>query len=202
LALIAYAWLCGNKAVLLCLACYAALLLPVCCLPHIRAPFYAYGPQAFLWLAVLLAVEGIAGAVIRTEYRRPALVALSLLFMVLLLDFRVSDYFRNRINWVKTVRMTNTVTARAVHALGVPPAGSHVYLNAGGGTPSLLSWNSGDYLRILNRSQDIVLIYQKPERELLELYAADPAEKVFWDYRENGELRLRMRSNAAAPEQP
>jgi hypothetical protein len=202
LALLVYAWRCGNKPVLLCLTCYAALLSLVCCLPHIRAPFYVYGPQAFLWLAVLLALEAIASAVIREEYRRSALAVLALLVMLLLLDFRVSDYFRNRINWVKTARLTNTVTARSVRALGVPPAGSHVYLNAGSATPYLLSWNSGDYLRILNRRPEIVLINQKPERELLELYAADPAEKVFWDYRQDGALSLRMRSNAAVSERP
>jgi len=103
---------------------------------------------------------------------------------------------------VKTARLTNTVTARSVRALGVPQAGSHVYLNAGSATPYLLSWNSGDYLRILNRRPEIVLINQKPERELLELYAADPAEKVFWDYRQDGALSLRMRSNAAVSERP
>lgn len=198
LALLAYAWFYRNKPVLLCLACYVALLSLVCCLPHIRAPFYAYGPQAFLWLAVLLAVEGIAGAVIHAEYRRPVLALLALLLIALLLDFRVSDYFRNRINWVKTARLTNTVTARSVHALGVPPPGSHVYLYTEVAAPNLLTWNSGDYLRILNRRPELVLISQKPERELLDLYAADPAEKVFWDYRPNGELRLRMRSTAAA----
>ncbi len=202
LALLTYALLHGNKTVLLCLACYAALLLPVCLLPHIRAPYYVYGPQAFLGLAVLLALEAIAGRVIRAEYQRSALGVLALLVMALMLDFRVSEYFRNRINYVKTVRKINNVTARDLRGLGFLPVGTHVYMHTGGAPPYLLDWNSGDYLRILNRRKDIVLIYRKPERELLQLYAGDRAEKVFWDYSENGSVRLRMRSNAPPGETP
>lgn len=203
LALLAYAWLARNRMSLFCLACYTAMLLPVCCLPHLlRAPYYVYGPQAFLWLAILLTLESGMLRICRPEYLRLATRLTILTIMLLLLDFRVSDYFRNRINYVKTVRTVNGVAARDLRDLGVVKAGSHIYLNTGKAVPYILSWNSGDYLRILNRRQDIVLVYEKPESELLQLYAADKADKVFWDYREDGSLRFRMRSARSTSRNP
>lgn len=192
-----------KTAVLLCAACYAGLLFLVCCLPHMRAPYYAYGPQVFLWLAILLTVEEIVESAVQAEYRRRVLAVLALVLMLLMGDFRVSDYFRNRIDFVKNVRRTNTITARDLGRLGILPAGVHVYLNTGtAAAPNLLSIGSADYLTLLNHGQTYVLIYQRPEPELLQLYAADRAEKVFWDYSENGFVRLRMRASAATAAKP
>ncbi len=202
LGLLAYACFRRKMTILLCLACYVALLSLVCCLPNIRAPFYVYGPQAFLWLAVLLAVERIVESVVREEHQHSVLALMALVLMVLMLDFRVGNYFRDRINFVKNVRQMNTITARDLRSLGTLPGGTHVYLNHGSVTPWLLSVGSADYLLFLNHGKDIKLIYQRPERELLQLYAGDRAEKVFWDYSENGSVRLRMRSSAAVGATP
>lgn len=202
LVLLGFAWFSGDRMVVFCLACYTAMLLPVCCLPHLRAPYFVYGPQAFLWLAILLTLEAGLLHFCRPEYLRFATGFTVLTIMLLLLDFRVGDYFRNRINYVKTVRTVNGATARDLRDLGFIKAGSQIYLNTGKAVPFLLGWNSGDYLRILNRRQNIVLVYDKPEGELLRLYAADKADKVFWDYHEDGSLRLRMLSAGATFENP
>ncbi len=196
-AILTYGLVRRRAAVLFSLSCYAVLLLPVSVLPHIRAPYYVYGPQIFLMAAGCLAIEEIAGAIFkgdRPQWMFKAGAALALMLLALL--HSQGAYFHNRAAFGRMVRSTAARTARdaAATLYGVGP-GAHVYLNHGQETPWLFTAGPCDFLSLLNR-ETVTCIFQKPESELLSLYERDPEEKYFVDYFSDGSLKVRKTAAA------
>jgi hypothetical protein len=178
---------------------YLLTLLPVSLLPNIRQPFYVYGPQIFLVLAVTLFLQDILDSTFREDplrWRVGACVAIVVLTAAS--AFRESKYVRDRIHFSWMVRgACETSAASLQKRLAHIGPSSHIYINNGRETPWLFAYGDCTYPRMLYRSESIQCILQKPESELLLLYQNDSSEKYFLDYAPGGTLNVRLRAPTA-----
>ena len=189
-AILGYSLIRRRMAPLFALACYVLMLLPVCLLPNIRAPYYVYGPQIFLLAVICLMIEAIAGTFKREPRRWAFEVCVALLLLSSATLFRRGSYFRSRAAFNITARTTAQRTARdAARALSHVGQGAHVYLNHGHETPWLFTAGPCTFLRLVNHGP-VTCIWQKPEAELRAQYDRDPSEKYFVDYFADGSLKV------------
>jgi len=200
LAILVYAIVRRRAMILAGFGIYLLTVLPVSLLPNIRAPFYAYGPQIFLLLAVALFLQDILDLAIRKDSTRwwvSACIALAMLTAASAL--RESQYFRDRVHWSWMVRgVCGTSAAGIQKQLAGIGSSAHVYINSGPETPWLFEYGDCVYLRTLRRSESIQCIIHKPEPELQALYDSDPSEKYFVDYAPDGTLTVRLSTLAGA----
>jgi hypothetical protein len=178
---------------------YLLTLLPVSLLPNIRQPFYVYGPQIFLILAVTLFLQDVLDSTFReSPLRWRAGVCVAIVTLTAASAFRESEYVRDRIHFSWMVRNAcGTSAASMQKRLADIGLSSHIYINNGQETPWLFAYGDCTYPRMLHRSESIQCILQKPEPELLRLYWQDSSEKYFVDYAADGVLNVRLRAPAA-----
>lgn len=198
LLILAYAVVRRRVMILFSLGVYALTLLPVSLLPNIRAPFYAYGPQVFLLLAMALFLQDVLDSLgLGISRRWWAGVCLALLVLTSATAFRKSDYFRDRIYFAWMVRSACGRSAAGVQKqlAGTGPS-AHIYVNSRQESPWLFAYGDCVYPRMLRHSETIECMIAKPERELLTLYERDSSEKYFLDYAPDGTLELRFPAQA------
>lgn len=200
LIILAYAVVRRRAMILAGFGIYVLALLPVSFLPNIRAPFYAYGPQIFLLFAVAFFLQDMLDFAIRRDSTRWwASVCVALVALTAVSAFRESQYYRDRVHWSWMIRgVCGTSAASIQKQLANMGPYAHMYVNSGPETPWLFAYGDCVYLRIVRHSQFIQCIIQKPEPELLALYALDSSEKYFTDYAKDGTLTVRSPGPASA----
>ena len=183
-----------NGKALVCLAAYGLTLLPVLLLPNIRSPYYLYGPQMFLLLAVCLTVEDIRLSIPSAPWSRAvAGVFIALLLLGGVTAFRRSHYFRDRVHFYWMAREASQRSANDLQALRLPlRPGAHLYIDSGAEIPWLFNEGPCRYLQILRRDESLECVIRKPADEMRKLYQLDAAPEKYWlDYSPNGALQLR-----------
>jgi hypothetical protein len=192
LIILAYAVVRRRAMILTGFGIYALALLPVSFLANIRAPFYAYGPQIFLLLAIALFLQDLIDLAARTESNRWwAGLCIALAALTAVSAFRESQYYRDRVHWSWMVRGVCGRSAASIQKqLANMGPNAHVYVNSGPETPWLFEYGDCIYLRTLHRSQFIQCIIKKPVGELRSLYNLDSSEKYFAEYAPDGTLTV------------
>jgi hypothetical protein len=202
LALVLFALLRRNWNLLFCLVAYVLTLLPMALLPTQRIAYYDYGPQFFLLLAVCLFVQDLLGLVFRhKQLCAVATICAALCMLGWVTSLRASRYFGDRIHFNWMVREACATSAESLQALHLSPGkGARFYVNSGSEMPWLFSWGPCSYEQEIWRDDTIQCIVGKPEAELRELYAHDPAPDKYWlEYAPSGALRLRTDLVTTAP---
>jgi hypothetical protein len=170
---------------------YVLTLLPVCVIAN-RAAFYVYAPQVFLILTLCLLVDEM---LVRIEKRGRLRwfigICIALVCFAWCVEFRRSNYFRDRINWTFGVRGASW---RAAHDVDkqLPPmgAGTHVYVNH---NPAVVPWlflAPCPYLQLVNKQRGITCVIDQPTAQLNASYTADPGPKFLLDYHDNGSFTV------------
>jgi hypothetical protein len=193
LAILTYAVVRRRAMILAGFGIYALTLLPVSFLANIRSPFYAYGPQIFLLLAIALFLQDLLDLAARTDSTRWwAGICIALAALTAVSAFRESQYYRDRVHWSWMIHGVcgNSAASMQRQIANMGPY-AHLYVNSGRETPWLFEYGDCVYPRMLHRSQFIQCIIKKPESELKALYALDSSEKYFADYAPDGTLTVR-----------
>jgi hypothetical protein len=198
LVILAYAIVRRRFMILFGFGVFLVTMLPVSLLPNIRQPFYVYGPQVFLLLAVALCLQDILDlAFSGSRIRWWAGVCVALLVLAAASGFRASGYFKDRVHWSWMVRsVTGRSAASIQNELARIGPSAHIYVNNGQETPWLFGYGDCVYPRLLHHSELIHCETRKPEPELLALYERDSNEKYFVDYAPDGGLSVRFRALA------
>lgn len=192
LIILAYAVVRRRAMILAGFGIYALALLPVSFLANIRAPFYAYGPQIFLLLAIALFLQDLVDLAARTDsIRWWAGLCIALAALTAVSAFRESQYYRDRVHWSWMVRGVCGRSAASIQKqLAKIGPNAHLYVSSGPETPWLFEYGDCIYLRTLHRSQFIQCIIKKPATELRSLYNLDSSEKYFAEYAPDGTLTV------------
>lgn len=191
-AVAAYGLARGRISIWYGVVAYVATLFFVCLLPNIRAPYYVYGPQVFLLLALCGVVQECTWTLIpAVRWRQLALAFVGIAILGQLVAFRCSPYFRDRVLYTQNARRTCAITAKGASRLSSMGHGAHVYINNGTSTPYLFTPGPCDYFRVITGTRGIGCVLDKPESELLVLYKQDPGEKYWLDYSSSGEVVIR-----------
>jgi len=201
LTLAVYGLVRRRIGVWIALAAFLLTILPVATLPRLRTPFYVYGPQVFLLLAICLLLEDVAGLVSKRSTVRWAATACAAAGLLCYgAALRRTVYYRSRIGFTQTVRSACALSAADARAkLGAIGPGSHIYLNHGNQTPYLMTAGPCRFLRILRHDDSISCVIGKPYEELRKLYDLDASEKYFVDYQPGGSLAVRLAGNLRPP---
>jgi len=200
LAMLGYAIVRRRGMILFGVGVFLLTLLPVSFLSNIRSPFYAYGPQIFLILAVALFLQDMLELTFRHNSTRWwAAVCTAVLVLAGASGLRRSQYFRDRVHFSWMVRSTTGRSAADMQRQlrGMGPS-AHLFVNSGPETPWLIAYGDCIYPRMMWHSQLIECTIRKPEPELRAMYERDPYEKYFLDYAADGTLNVRLSAPAGA----